>query len=712
MRHFRLKQTITHATVLSALLPTSMALSHQVQIPIGFTGSITVSASASALVAHQVVPSGLAPMDPKSAPSRGGYVYDAFDRVVRTGVTGECVKHGLWTPELATPDCEPWLFAKPAPAAAPKAAEPAPKAEAKPEPKPAPAPKAAEGFPEWIGPDEWRLGIVPRWPENEFEAPDNIGQPRMFFGGEDDGHGEHQADLISEPVMHGDQPQHDGGDHDLVSPPIVYFDEGSGRGDAGDLIGAPKLYGDDNGSGITAFDQGQWPRDPYAAGIPEEPVAAAESNDKWMPAPRGDDRMVTPSAGIMEFKEEGVWPANPYPPGEFIEDRPVTAADDSWVMPNPLAPRQGGEGIASYDEGGKDPEELISNPIMYFDTEDRGVIPPEDIIGHTLVQTEDQGEGAAGPADLIGSPRQYGTDDTGAGAAAPYDGSEFNRSPFPEAAREDAPEGEPFNSQFVAQPSGGGAAPAAAPAPVQITDSGLAFDEQHDDDDDQDNDAYSSSPLMAKGAAADLPYPGNGATAAGPAATDVPAYSADEEDDDDVEDAQYVADYSKVPTAKGALDKLPQASAAKPAAPAAPAPAKEEEHLMTVVLSADALFEFDRYAVRKGGNKSLREFVDALKQMQWGHILVVGHTDRLGSDKYNLRLSERRAQTVRKELIKLGLDGKKIKAIGKGKSEPITKDCVGDKRSKALIECLQPDRRVEIFVDEKQQIIIKKAPGK
>ena len=49
MRHFRLKKTITHATVLSALFPTGVALSNQVQIPIGLASKITLSASATAI---------------------------------------------------------------------------------------------------------------------------------------------------------------------------------------------------------------------------------------------------------------------------------------------------------------------------------------------------------------------------------------------------------------------------------------------------------------------------------------------------------------------------------------------------------------------------------------------------------------------------------------------------------------------------------------
>jgi OOP family OmpA-OmpF porin len=79
---------------------------------------------------------------------------------------------------------------------------------------------------------------------------------------------------------------------------------------------------------------------------------------------------------------------------------------------------------------------------------------------------------------------------------------------------------------------------------------------------------------------------------------------------------------------------------------------------------------------------------------------VTGYTDRIGSDAYNQRLSEQRADAVKAYLVQTGgIDATKILADGKGKANPVTKpgEC-GEKRSPATVACLQPDRRVEIEV--------------
>ncbi|MCY1370438.1 Outer membrane protein A [compost metagenome] len=82
-------------------------------------------------------------------------------------------------------------------------------------------------------------------------------------------------------------------------------------------------------------------------------------------------------------------------------------------------------------------------------------------------------------------------------------------------------------------------------------------------------------------------------------------------------------------------------------------------------------------------------------------MTVEGHTDRLGSDSYNQKLSEERATAVKNYLVTSGkLDGSKISAVGKGETMPVTKpgDCKGTKRTAALVACLQPDRRVDVEV--------------
>jgi OOP family OmpA-OmpF porin len=119
-----------------------------------------------------------------------------------------------------------------------------------------------------------------------------------------------------------------------------------------------------------------------------------------------------------------------------------------------------------------------------------------------------------------------------------------------------------------------------------------------------------------------------------------------------------------------------------------------------VSFSADALFAFNSAAIRPEGMSALDTFASELRGTQYNHIHVIGYTDRIGSDKYNLWLSRQRADTVDTYLVdKAGVDAGKIEAEGRGKADPVTKpgDC-GAKRSPKTIACLQPDRRVEIEV--------------
>ena len=77
-------------------------------------------------------------------------------------------------------------------------------------------------------------------------------------------------------------------------------------------------------------------------------------------------------------------------------------------------------------------------------------------------------------------------------------------------------------------------------------------------------------------------------------------------------------------------------------------------------------------------------------------VVVTGHTDRLGSDEYNLKLSKRRADAVRDYMVSKGVDGAKIQTVGMGEKQPVVQ--CDQKEMKALIACLQPNRRVEVLV--------------
>lgn len=118
-----------------------------------------------------------------------------------------------------------------------------------------------------------------------------------------------------------------------------------------------------------------------------------------------------------------------------------------------------------------------------------------------------------------------------------------------------------------------------------------------------------------------------------------------------------------------------------------------------VTLAADTLFDFDKATLRPEGKAKLDELVAKIKDIKLEVIIAVGHADRFGTDKYNQKLSEKRAEAVKAYLVGKGVEPNRVYTEGKGKKQPVTKagDCKGAK-SKKVIACLQPDRRVEIEV--------------
>lgn len=147
---------------------------------------------------------------------------------------------------------------------------------------------------------------------------------------------------------------------------------------------------------------------------------------------------------------------------------------------------------------------------------------------------------------------------------------------------------------------------------------------------------------------------------------------------------------------------LPLAVVAPPPAPEpAPAPKQAVPVPTKVTMSADTLFAFDKSTVSPNGKQQLDAFAAKLKTLDYGFVTLTGHTDRIGEPAYNMQLSTRRAQAVGSYLVNVnGIAHDKILAQGKDGSDPVTKpgECVGTKVTKALIACLQPDRRVDLEV--------------
>lgn len=146
----------------------------------------------------------------------------------------------------------------------------------------------------------------------------------------------------------------------------------------------------------------------------------------------------------------------------------------------------------------------------------------------------------------------------------------------------------------------------------------------------------------------------------------------------------------------------PEPAPVREAPPPPPPPAPEIEK---VKLSSEALFDFDKATLRPGARQSLDELANKLTHYPKSidSIKVYGHTDRIGNPDYNQRLSTERAAAVTEYLTSHGVPSSKIRAEGKGSSEPVT-NCEGTKKTKALIACLQPDRRVEVHITIEREV--------
>ena len=133
----------------------------------------------------------------------------------------------------------------------------------------------------------------------------------------------------------------------------------------------------------------------------------------------------------------------------------------------------------------------------------------------------------------------------------------------------------------------------------------------------------------------------------------------------------------------------------KPAPVAKPEPKKPA----LVNLSSRELFEFNKATLTSEAKAKLdAEVVAKLKEVgDVRYINVNGHADRIGTAQYNQQLSERRAEAVRAYLVSKGVDASKVETFGFGKTTPV-KSCPDQKDRKALIECLAPNRRVEVEI--------------
>ncbi len=127
-------------------------------------------------------------------------------------------------------------------------------------------------------------------------------------------------------------------------------------------------------------------------------------------------------------------------------------------------------------------------------------------------------------------------------------------------------------------------------------------------------------------------------------------------------------------------------AAAAPAATPAPAPAMATK----VTYAADAFFDFDKSVLKPAGKAKLDDLVSKVKGINLEVIIAVGHTDSVGSDAYNQKLSVRRSEAVKAYLVSKGIEKNRVYTEGKGEKQPVADNKTKEGRAK--------NRRVEIEV--------------
>lgn len=140
------------------------------------------------------------------------------------------------------------------------------------------------------------------------------------------------------------------------------------------------------------------------------------------------------------------------------------------------------------------------------------------------------------------------------------------------------------------------------------------------------------------------------------------------------------------------------APAMAPAAPAAAAPAAAPAAAATtpppaatkVTYAADAFFDFNKSVIKPEGKAKLDDLVGKIKDINLEVIIAVGHTDSVGSDAYNQKLSVRRSEAVKAYLVSKGIEKNRVYTEGKGEKQPVADNKTAEGRAK--------NRRVEIEV--------------
>lgn len=122
-----------------------------------------------------------------------------------------------------------------------------------------------------------------------------------------------------------------------------------------------------------------------------------------------------------------------------------------------------------------------------------------------------------------------------------------------------------------------------------------------------------------------------------------------------------------------------------------------------VTFDSGILFGFDSYQLTSQAKSNIQEMAETLKKYEDTNILIEGHTDNVGKDNYNQRLSERRAQAVADYATSIGVDRSRIRTTGYGEEQPVAENESEAGRAE--------NRRVEVAIFANEELKEKAQSG-
>ena len=146
------------------------------------------------------------------------------------------------------------------------------------------------------------------------------------------------------------------------------------------------------------------------------------------------------------------------------------------------------------------------------------------------------------------------------------------------------------------------------------------------------------------------------------------------------------------PGCDGAIVPVPAAVPVVPPATATPVPVAPvaPPAATKITYAADAFFDFDKAVIKPEGKAKLDDLIGKIQGINLEVIIAVGHTDSVGSDTYNQKLSVRRSEAVKAYLVSKGIEKNRVYTEGKGEKQPVADNKTAEGRAK--------NRRVEIEV--------------